>query len=151
MIIKKETFGTVKGFYKDSTIFENLVLNGVTVEDIYDYLEESDIYSVYLSNKFLGFFSVDGSEIHAYILEEERKNSKNVLLEMMDYSFNTLGLPYIITYVWSNYDYILRFLKMLGFTHIFTEECVVMSGEDCFDLYHLILNKEEYNGKFIQK
>lgn len=152
MTILKETFDSVKNYYKNSSIFENLVLNGVTVEDIYDYLEESDIYSVYADdNRFLGFFSVDCNEIHAYILESERKYSKSILLEMMGYSFNILNLNYILTYVREDYDYVLRFLKMLGFMHVYTEEDIVISEGDNFDLYHLILNKEDYNGKFIQK
>lgn len=152
MIILKQTFDSIKHYYKDSSVFENLVLNGATIDDIYDYLEESDIYSVYSEdNKFLGFFSVDTNEIHAYILESERKYSKNILLKMMDYSFNTLDLNYILTYVWGNYNYIMRFLKMLGFKHVYTEEGLINSEDGNFDLYHLILNKEDYNGKFIQK
>lgn len=149
MIFVKESFSKVLPYYKDSDVFNNLILNGITIDDIYEYLEESSIYSVYTDNTFLGFFSVDGNEIHAYILEEFRNKSSIILKGMMSYAFNELDLKFIITYVRSDVSYIARFLKMLGFSLVFKEEGVINKQDNVYDLYHLILTKEVYNGKFI--
>lgn len=145
----KEDFSQVSHYFKDSSIFENLILNGNTLNDIYEYLDSSSIYSVYSDNAFLGFFSVEGNEIHAYILEEFRNKSSIILKGMMDYAFNELDLNFIVTYVRSDVYYIVRFLKILGFSLIFKEYNVVNKEDGDYDLYHLLLTKEEYNGKFI--
>ena len=134
------TFNIIK--YSDvHHLYEDGFINKLIPIDPLLYFSQYNILGIYLNGVFVGFFQIEdtthnGIEVHAFILEEYRKHSMNILKEFRDTIFHKTPYENIFTTVIKEYKYVGRILKMIGFE-------IVKSNED---ITYFKLSKENYNG-----
>lgn len=129
---------------KYNDIFKTLLYDNLSYEELLDYLKSCIIFSINIEGKECGFFSTDDLgngtiEVHAYIYPKYRRYSKDLLKRMS----NILLQKYkkIITTVTSDYFYIVRFLKLLGFSEYMLLNNAIIKNNHFLNVHYLELNR----------
>lgn len=138
--------------YDFTTIFETLRINEGEVIDITSYLSKIPLMEALdYDGTFLGMLSVEPSEafeveVHAYVLPEHRKRSKDVLKAFKEALFTLTPFTSIKTSVTGDYKYIVRFLGFIGFRVVGINKGVINKGGQTYDMFYLKTDKEINHG-----
>jgi len=142
---------TLETILSDSGVFDNLLTDGVIVEDVLDSLrEESCLIQIAVDHQFAGFFSVEDmgtfcdrrvAQVHAYIMPSHRRYSLMLLREFRNWLFSNTSFSTIVTQTTSYLPYIDRVLRLVGFKQFDTRHATHQYNGVKYDShYHYIQN-----------
>lgn len=131
--------------YDLAGLLEPLLNGGYSLHEFKEYLSRSALLES-INHKGSGFFLYepmgDSVEVHAFIPPHSRKLSTGLLRALMGYFTQDMGFSYITTTVTSDYEYLVRFLKILGFKVSGVETGTVVKPTGVFNATYLIYTKE---------
>lgn len=127
-------FTTIFDIMYDAQVFDNLLHDDISVENIYEGMKSLTIIQVGIDGEFSGVFSLEDLgehcgkrvvEAHAYLMPSKRSHSKLLIEEMINFIFANTSFDSIITSVSDKYPLIQRFIKMSGFQDFMHREDIV--------------------------
>ena len=141
----KTTFHEMEESYDFDPVIKPLVGNGYNVEDFKEFLNTSNLCSI-KDSKILGFFLYepmgDSVEVHAFVLPLYRNRSMSILRAFRAYLTDDLGFNKIVTTVTGDYEHLVRFLKMIGFSVTNIEVDAITKDSGIFNVTYLEYVKE---------
>lgn len=133
--------------YDFTPIFKSLRINEGEVSDIISYLSQIPLMEALdHDGTYLGMLSVEPVEeleveVHAYVLPEQRKRSRELLGAFKEALFTLTPITSIRTTVTGDFKPLVRFLGFIGFDLIEVRRGVVKKGGQSYDLFVLQTNK----------
>ena len=128
-------------------IIESVCINGMGLDEALSYLSNTPLMEITgHDGTSLGMLSVEpygalGVEVHAYVLPEHRKRSKELLEAFKEAIFTLTPFTTIRTTVTGDFKPLVRFLSFIGFRVVGINKGVVSKSGMVHDLYVLETNK----------
>lgn len=140
------TLPELEADYNIDPILETLISNGMNVPEFKELLKTSELRAIVGDEKTLGFFLCEpverSVETHAFVWPQHRNRSKRILEAFKAYLTEDLGYDSIKTTVTGDFEPLVRFLKMMGFTITDVHLGVVTKGTGIFKATYLEYVKE---------
>ena len=133
-------------------LFKKMRINGMEVVDIISHLQRIPLMKACdYDGSFLGMLSVESSEafeveVHAYVLPEHRKRSKELLGAFKEALFTMTPFTSIKTSVTGDFKPLVRFLGFIGFEVVGVDRGVINKGSQTYDMFYLKTYKESNYG-----
>lgn len=134
------------------SIFKSVCINEEEGSSVPSYLYNASLMkAVDFNGEPLGMLSVEplrelGVEVHAYVLPNHRKRSKELLGAFKEALFTLTPITYIQTSVTGDFKPLVRFLSLLGFDLITVERGAISKKGQIHDLFVLQTIKENNYG-----
>ncbi|MGL5583771.1 MAG: hypothetical protein ACRDCE_22890 [Cetobacterium sp.] len=143
MVIKNTTHDVMLGCPEIQSMLPSLTMEGFPFDDLVNLIRTFEVYSIGDTGYFISKVSnVEGcKECHAFILPSQRNKSIKALKALIAF-VKEQGYD-VYTTVTGDYPYILRLLKMIGFSVVKVEECALSKDGISYPLFHLTNNNAQ--------